>query len=202
MRSRRVHARLLMKGMTMVKRTALMIAIVGVGIMVFAVEARPKDGSKASAGAAALTSMDYIEIQQLVRKYGWALDSGDNYGYAYADLYTPDGIFVGTNQGPNGRSYQGRDVLAALARGGPRGELYLSHLGMNHVITPTAGGGATGRAYVVILDVGLVGRPNGVSHGGHYDDVYMKTPVGWRFKKRTYYESKVDVRPQQAQPGR
>jgi hypothetical protein len=179
--------------MTMVKRTAvmmataLMMAIVGLGIMVLAVEARPKDGSKASAGAGTLTPMDYIEIQQLVRKYGWALDSGDNYG---------------TNQGPNGRSYQGRDQLAALARGGPRGELYLSHLGMNHVITPMADGGATGRAYVAILDVGLVGRPNGVSHGGHYDDVYTKTPVGWRFQKRTFYESKVDVWPQQAQPAR
>jgi SnoaL-like domain len=197
-----------MTGMTMVKRTAVMIAtglmmaILGLGIMVLAAEARPKDGSKVSAGAGTLTPMDYIEIQQLVRKYGWALDSGDNYGYAYADLYTPDGIFVGTNQGPNGRSYQGRDQLAALARGGPRGELYLSHLGMNHVITPTADGGATGRAYVAILAVGLVGRPNGVSHGGHYDDVYTKTPVGWRFQKRTFYESKVDVRPEQAQPAR
>jgi hypothetical protein len=191
-----------MEGMTMVKRTALLTALVGIGIMVLAVQARPKDGANASARAGTLTPMDYIEIQQLVRKYGWALDSGDNYGYAYADLYTPDGIFVGTNQGPNGRSYQGRDVLAALARGGARGELFLSHLGMNHVITPTADGGATGRAYVAILDVGLVGKPNGVNHGGHYDDVYAKTPVGWRFKKRTYYESKVDVMPQQAQPAR
>jgi hypothetical protein len=189
-----------MEGVTVVKRTALMIVIVGIAIMVLAV--RPKDGANASAPTGTLTPMDDIEIQQLVRKYGWALDSGDNYGYAYADLYTPDGIFVGTNQGPNGRSYQGRDVLAALARGGARGELYLSHLGMNHVITPTADGGATGRAYVVILDVGLVGKPNGVNHGGHYDDVYTKTPVGWRFKKRTYYESKVDVMPQQAQPAR
>ncbi len=65
---------------------------------------------------AVFTSQDHIEIQQLVRKYAWALDGGDNYGYAYADLFTPDGVFVGMNQGPDGRSYQGRDVLAALAR--------------------------------------------------------------------------------------
>ena len=43
-----------------------------------------------------------------------------------------------------------------------------------------------------MLDVGIVGKPNAVSHGGHYDDVYEKTDVGWRFKKRTYWESKVD----------
>jgi hypothetical protein len=186
------------------KRIGIMLTMVGVALFALAVEARPEDTAKATAkaGAPMLTPMDYIEIQQLVRKYGWALDSGDNYGYAYADLYTPDGIFVGTNQGPNGRSYQGRDVLAALARGGPRGPLYISHFGMNHVITPSVDGGATGRAYVAILDVGLVGRPNGVSHGGRYDDVYEKTSVGWRFKKRTYYESKVDVWPPQAAPAR
>jgi hypothetical protein len=186
--------------MTMIKRTGTLMTIAGVALLALAVEARPLDTPKSAAPT--LTPMDYIEIQQLVRKYGWALDSGDNYGYAYADLYTPDGIFVGTNQGPNGRSYQGRDALAALARGGSRGPLFLSHLGMNHVVTPTADGGAVGRAYVAILDVGLVGRPNGVSHGGRYDDVYEKTPVGWRFKKRTYYESKVDVWPPQAPPAR
>ena len=148
----------------------------------------------------ALAPHDYIEIQQLVRKYAWALDGGDNYGYAYADLFTPDGVFVGTNQGPEGRTYQGRDVLAALARtpaGGPNNQ---RHFTMNHVITPRPGAGqapesATGRVYVVMLDVGIVGKPNAVNHGGHYDDVYEKTSVGWRFKKRTYWESKVDTWP-------
>jgi hypothetical protein len=55
---------------------------------------------------------------------------------------------------------------------------------------------ATGRVYVVMLDVGVVGTPNGVSHGGHYEDVYQRTDVGWRFKRRTYWESKVDVWPE------
>jgi len=177
----------------MFRKSLLMLALACV-VMALAVEARPKDSPKAPPGPS-LTPMDYIEIQQLVRKYGWALDSGENYGYAYADLYTPDGVFVGTNQGPNGRSYQGREALAALARGGSRGPLYLSHVGMNHVITPDGNGGATGRNWVAILDVGLVGRPNGVSHGGHYDDIYEKTSVGWRFKKRTFWESKSDVHP-------
>ena len=141
-------------------------------------------------GAASLSALDRIEIQQLVRKYAWALDSGDNYGYTFADLFTPDSVFVGTNQGSDGRSYQGRDQLAALARGGTRGATQQSHFTMNHVITPTSGG-ASGRVYVVIVDVGIVGKPNAVNHGGHCDDVYEKTSVGWRFKKRTYWESQV-----------
>ena len=155
-------------------------------------EAAPAAG--ASAGTTALTSLDYIEIQQLVRKSAWALDSGDNYGYAYADLFTPDGAFVATNQGPDGRTFQGRDQLATLARGGPRGATVQSHFTMNHIVKAGAGG-ATGRAYVVVVDVGVVGKPNAVNHGGYYDDEYQKTPQGWRFKRRTYYESKVDVWP-------
>ena len=172
--------------------TALGIAIVGmIALTVLPAEQRPPR----TPAQPALSPQDYIEIQQLVRKYAWALDGGDNYGYAYADLFTPDGVFVGMNQGPDGRSsYQGRDVLAALARTPAGGPTNQRHFTMNHVISP-APGGATGRVYVVMLDIGIVGKPNAVNHGGHYDDVYEKTTVGWRFKKRTYWESKVDTWP-------
>jgi SnoaL-like domain len=171
--------------------TALGIVIFGmIALTVLPAEQR----SARTPAQAALAPQDYIEIQQLVRKYAWALDGGDNYGYAYADLFTPDGVFVGMNQGPDGRSYQGRDVLAALARTPAGGPTNQRHFMMNHVITPTPDG-ATGRAYVVMLDIGIVGKPNAVNHGGHYDDVYEKTNVGWRFKKRTYWESKVDTWP-------
>ena len=43
---------------------------------------------------AALTAMDYIEIQQLVNKYGQDIDTCTNNGYDYADLYTTDGVFI------------------------------------------------------------------------------------------------------------
>jgi hypothetical protein len=175
----------------MIKKMTFTLIALGLTAGAFAVIATRANAAVTK--AATLTPMDYIEIRQLVRKYGWALDSGENYGYAYADLYTPDGVFVGTNQGPNGRSYQGREALAALARGGSRGPLFLSHVSMNQVITPTPDGGAIGKNYVAILDIGITGRPNGVSHGGQYDDVYEKTPVGWRFKKRMYWESKVET---------
>jgi hypothetical protein len=137
----------------------------------------------------ALSARDYLEIDQLVYKYGWALDSGDNNGFAYADLYAPDGTFTGTNQGPSGRTYQGRENLAALARGPQLGPLHVSHLATNVIVTPTPGG-AMGRVYVAIFDQGGPGKPPGAGHGGFYDDVYVKTPEGWRFQKRTFYEGK------------
>jgi hypothetical protein len=168
---------------------ALALAIVVMLGLTVILPARQQNGA---AAAGTLSALDYIEIQQLARKYAWAIDGGDNYGYAYADLFTPDGAFVST--APGGRSYKGRDELATLARGGTRGPTQQSHFTMNHVIKATAGG-ATGRVYVVVLDVGVVGRPNRVSHGGLYEDVYERTPVGWRFKQRSYRESKVDVWP-------
>jgi hypothetical protein len=138
---------------------------------------------------AALRASDYLEIEQLVFKYGWALDSGDDNGFAYADLYTSDGIFTGTNQGPAGRSYQGRENLAALARGPQRGPLNVGHFVTNLIVTPTADG-AAGRVYVGIFDPASPDKRPGAGHGGYYDDVYVKTPDGWRFKQRTFYEGK------------
>jgi hypothetical protein len=172
------------------------LAITILAMLAFTVvPAQQQDAEVRRPSTATFSDMDHIEIQQLVRKSAWALDSGDNYGYAYADLFTPDGTFVGTNQ-PNGRTYEGRDQLATVARGGARGATVQSHFTMNHVVKPGGdGNSATGRAYVVVVDVGVAGKPNRVNHGGHYDDEYQKTPFGWRFKRRTYYESKVDVWP-------
>lgn len=160
---------------------------------------------------AALTALDYLEIEQLTYQYGYALDSGAGEGYAYADLFTPGGTFTGTNQGPSGRTYTGRDALAALARGGRRGPNWVSHYVTNVVIEPAPGGGgqgssadaktgrsaapaflAIGRAYVAIFDIGNGGNgaPSSVSNAGIYNDVYEKTAGGWRFRSRTFYASK------------
>jgi hypothetical protein len=137
-----------------------------------------------------LTALDYLEIEQLVYRYGYALDTGSDNGFAYADLYAPDATFTGTNQGPNGRTYQGRERLAALARGGKRGPNFVSHY-VTNVVIEAAPGGAVGRTYVGILDIGNGGNgaKSRVDHGGLYNDVYVKTPEGWRFKSRSYFES-------------
>jgi hypothetical protein len=160
--------------------------------LVAGTHAQQKSAIKAAAPpVSSLTALDYIEIEQLVYRYGWALDGGADNGFAYADLYAPDGVFTGTNQGPSGRSYQGRERLAALARGGKRGPAFVSHYVTNVIIEPTPDG-AVGRTYVAIFDIGNGGNGanSRLDHGGLYNDVYVKTESGWRFKTRTYYESK------------
>lgn len=169
------------------QRLKLTLVLFGLALGLGAVTSHAQAPSVSAAPA--LSASDYLEIEQLVYKYGWALDSGENNGFAYADLYSPNGTFTGTNQGPTGRTYQGRENLAALARGAQRGPLNVGHLVTNLIVTPTAEG-AVGRVYVGIFDPGAPGARPGAGHGGYYDDVYVKTPQGWRFAKRSYYEGK------------
>ncbi len=99
---------------------------------------------KSTAKAMALTPLDYVEIQQLVSRYAFAVDTGNNNGYDYADLFAADGEFM--------RPYaKGREQLAALARGGRLGPNNTVHYIMNHVIEPTADG-AIGKEYLIELN--------------------------------------------------
>jgi hypothetical protein len=61
---------------------------------------------------------------------------------------------------------------------------------MNHVIAP-APGGATGKQYMVLVNIGENNQPGGQfsNVGGHYEDQYVKTPQGWRFKRRQFIPS-------------
>jgi hypothetical protein len=162
--------------------------------------------------ALTLTPMDYIEIRQLVNRYAFAVDTGSNNGYDYADLFAPDGEFVRP-------SAKGREQLAALARGPRLGPDNTVHYIMNHVIQPTPDG-AIGKAYVILLNWGiapaqttggggngagtapangwdLIGRKAGelAPIGGRYEDVYVRTPAGWRFRKRDFIPSTSGANP-------
>ena len=66
-----------------------------------------------------LTTQDYIDIQQLLHKYAFAIDGCTNNGYDYADLYTPDGIFYWGQNSP--RKSVGREQLAEAGGGGKNG---------------------------------------------------------------------------------
>ena len=175
------------------RTTTLIAMLLGATMSAFAGQGAPTAAGRAPAS---LTAMDRIEIQQLVARYGYALDSGADNGYAYADLFAPDGVFIGMNQGEKGRSYTGRDTLAALARGGKRGPNFVSHFITNTIVEP-APGGARGRQYAVIIDIGEGRDPSTISHGGHYEDVYVKTAAGWRFKSRAFYASESGPDPKQ-----
>ena len=149
----------------------------------------PPDRAGGSKGAT-LTAMDYIEIQQLLARYSFALDTGADNGYMYADLYLPDGTFNQT---------KGRDLLAALARGGRRGPANVRNLSSFPIISPSPDG-ATGIHYAQAINFGENRLPTELDHFGHYEDVYVKTPAGWRFKSRTFVNESGSLRAQPARP--
>ena len=150
-------------------------------------------GRAAAKDAAALTALDYIEIQQLVNRYAFAIDNCTNNGYDYADLYTPDGVFY---WGVGSRKSVGREELAEAAGGGKNGCRKLerataenpvaTHTTVNLIIEPSPEG-ATGKSY--LMYPGVMGTHSDPSHTGHvggYQDVYVKTAKGWRFKSRLH----------------
>ena len=137
---------------------------------------------------ATLTTADYLEIQQLVARYSYAVDMHGGDGSAFAALFAADGS-VGTQA-------KGTAQLAAFAaqtnkdRSGPA---FTRHFVTNVVIKP-APGGATGRSYLVTIDGAEGDKPTTMLSGGHYDDVYVKTPQGWRIKSRNYVQSELGPR--------
>src|ERR1700756_4427700 len=132
----------------MVKGKTLFV-ILGVGVVAIMTSMR------AATRTPALTALGYIEIQQLVNRYAFAIDSCANNGYDYADLYTPDGIF---DWGVGGRKSIGREQLAEAAGGGKNVCRKLEsatpdkplqhHVTVNLVIEPSPAG-ATGKSYLV-----------------------------------------------------
>ena len=89
---------------------------------------------------------------------------------------------------------EGRDNLAALANTQPRGANYVRHFITNHVIEPSPGG-AIGRDTPSSSTSARTAIPGRIALGGRYDDEYVKTPQGWKFKTRTFTPSRVDVQP-------
>ena len=138
-----------------------------------------------------LTALDYFEIQQLVAKYARAMDTCSNNGYDYADLYTSDGIFLPIINGRPIEGIQGREALAEISGGGSNNcknvgwiEQGVHHIYVNHIIEPTADGA---KGTVDMMMIGLDGDPNKIENDGYYEDIYVKTPQGWRFKQRTHH---------------
>jgi hypothetical protein len=151
----------------------------------------------AQAQTGTLSALDYQEITQLINRYAYGIDTCANDGFDYANLFTEDGTFTDRNSdagfAQGGRVLaQGRQALAELVGGGSRGcrtKLVWtdwSHLMLNHEITASPEG-ARGRIYLVQL--GMNGPGSVTRHGG-YEDVYVKTPEGWRIKSRTHVRNK------------
>jgi hypothetical protein len=136
-----------------------------------------------------LTAEDYIAIQQLYASYAHALDKGE--GERFAGTFVVDGEFTG-GRGP-GRATEvrtprkGTEALTAMGgRSGTR------HFNANLVITPIPGG-AKGSCYLLLYNART--NPPSFVETAIYDDTLVKTPQGWKFKKRVVWRDDDDITP-------
>lgn len=173
--------------------------IAGVLGLVFAIPVQSHETvPKAPPDAMKLTAEDYVAIQQLAVRYAWTLDHCTNGGYDYADLYVDDGQFSAAEEwgttSNDDRSFvaMGRDELAKAAGGDGKGQCVdpkdylgfgLTHTVLNHLITPTRDG-AVGMHRLIAI--GVCGYPHLMELQGGYEDVYVKTDEGWKFKSRIH----------------
>jgi hypothetical protein len=157
-------------------RIVIAVAVPAVLVALVAAQAQSQQRARGS-----LTALDYAEIQQLYGRYAIGYDSGN--GEMYANAFTADGVF----ELPGGKAMQGRKQLAefAAAPGGNKGPTNIFHVNSNITIEPSPEG-ATGVAYLVLVNIGASGKPSTLTGGGIYRDVFVKTAEGWRIKKRSY----------------
>ena len=120
-----------------------------------------------------LTAQDYTEIQQLYARYNFAIDVNDAENMTAA--FTDDGGFYNGSR-VNGIGHNG--ILAFMHN---RKLDMRRHWNTNLMINSTPEG-VKGAVYLLIVDVGK--RPPVIMSAAKYDDTLVKTPKGWRFKKR------------------
>jgi 3-phenylpropionate/cinnamic acid dioxygenase small subunit len=135
--------------------------------------AQKHDASKSLPGA------DLAEIQQLYARYAQGTDFGN--AEMWLNVFTEDAVFkIGENQVYDGRAQMTEWRRQSFAK---RGAVYnYRHWVSSWVISPTADGGAMGRVYWMAFDP--TAKVLTVSDTGYYDDIYVRTPNGWRIKQR------------------
>ncbi len=133
-----------------------------------------------------LRAEDYREIQQLVAAYSYALDTGAANGDMYAGLFTEQGEFASPFD--TIRGYADLKAFASGHRGG-QGPAYVRNFATNVLIEP-AEGGAVGKVYVMVVNIGEGGAESSIFTGGHFEDRYVRTDDGWRFARREFVPSR------------
>ena len=138
------------------------------------VSAQPHGG-----GSGVLTGQDYGEIENLYARYSQGSDFQN--AELFLSAFSEDATIVRAD----GSSITGMAALRAERQEryqGRTGDVGRRHRTGSYLITPTAEG-AQGRAYYILLDV--TSSPARMTFTGYYDDEFVRTPDGWRIKRRT-----------------
>ncbi|MCY4599994.1 MAG: nuclear transport factor 2 family protein [Acidobacteria bacterium] len=167
------------------RRSLAVVALVGLGAGIGYLYAQDRGGP------GKLTAQDRLDIQELYWRYAHGHDFRD--AELVASAFAEDGVFqVSPTRATVGRKEIFESLSAGFAgRGADSGRRHWQNAWR---ITPTPEG-ARGRVYWFALEVGTGDPIDGLPVDGHrgpsfrstgyYEDVYVKTAEGWRFKSRT-----------------
>jgi hypothetical protein len=134
-----------------------------------------------------LTPQDKTEIQELLTHYARALSSCA--AQEYAGLFTPDGVFISDDF----RSAKHRELYgkSATLKGHDKlVELVQTEEFCLHPEGRSARAGGQNRAPASAEIVATIDGAKGtvpLGSGGRYEDEYVKTGEGWRFKSRRVF---------------
>jgi len=148
-------------------------------------------GISAAQTGGTLEPQDYLDIRQLIDAYPRILDNCTNNGNDYADLYTDDATFgVSSEWGKAKIWFRGREALRRAGGGGqdacrPRQGPAQYHLTINPVIYATPEGARSTSTLLTITNA-TTAQGDQVHWEGGYEDTFVKTPAGWRFKSRVH----------------
>jgi 3-phenylpropionate/cinnamic acid dioxygenase small subunit len=134
--------------------------------------------SYVQAKTAKLTAEDYTEITEL---YARLYQGGD---LRELDLWLSNFVDDAAYGFPNGDSVTGKTALTEWRKkswAGQTGDSKRRHWTSGVALTPLPDGTVKGRAYWMMID-GKDKLPV-VAQSGLFDDLYVKTPSGWKFKR-------------------
>ena len=125
-----------------------------------------------------LSPEDYMEIQQLYGFYARDVDPGSKRNAEW--MFASDGVSqIGT------RRYAGQELKDFYA-GVPKNQSGgVRHFNSTYVIVGTPEG-ARGSSYMMQVERRAEGKPPEVTLFGKYEDRFVKTRDGWRFKERIW----------------
>ena len=136
--------------------------------------------AQSNQGSDELTGGDLAEIHQLYSHYNQGTDFGD--ANRWLNAFTEDAIF---RIGEDGE-FIGRDEMTEWRRqsfAAREGRVYTyRHWNSSWIITPDGPGRATGKVYWLAFDPSA--QTLAISDTGFYEDIYVRTPDGWRIKQR------------------
>ena len=120
---------------------------------------------------------DERAIERLTYEYALRNDLFDVEGMM--ELWAPDGVFDMTAFGM--RSHDGHAAVRAYFEKEREVLSHIMHVTSNHLVE-VDGDEAAGTAYFLAVAVTRQGNENQAR--GYYDDRYVRTPDGWRFRSR------------------